>query len=74
MNLIVFTGQNNVAMNRAVSSVAHLADVPTPRGMLNRVEAAILRPVLSCLHAIGLMPLEWSWSGQTAKLDRVVCG
>jgi NAD-reducing hydrogenase large subunit len=62
-NLIVATGHNNWAMNRAVESVAK-AFVRGPsvaEGMLNRVEAAVrcYDPCLSCsTHAIGRMPLE----------------
>jgi len=62
VNLIVATGNNNWAMNKAVNLVAkafvdgnHLTE-----GMLNRVEAAIRAydPCLSCsTHAIGQMPL-----------------
>lgn len=62
-NLIVATGHNNWAMNRAVESVAKaFVHGPTvPEGMLNRVEAAVrcYDPCLSCsTHAIGRMPLE----------------
>jgi NAD-reducing hydrogenase large subunit len=62
-NLIVATGHNNWAMNRAVETVAKaFVHGPTvPEGMLNRVEAAVrcYDPCLSCsTHAIGRMPLE----------------
>ena len=62
-NLIVATGHNNWAMNRAVESVAKaFVHGPTvPEGMLNRVEAAVrcYDPCFSCsTHAIGKMPLE----------------
>jgi NAD-reducing hydrogenase large subunit len=63
VNLIVSTGQNNDAMNRAVAQVA--ADYVEGRHlqepMLNRVEAAIrcYDPCLSCsTHAVGQMPLR----------------
>ena len=63
VNLIVATGHNNWAMNRAVDTVAKtFVDGNTlTEGMLNRVEAAIrcYDPCLSCsTHAIGKMPLE----------------
>jgi NAD-reducing hydrogenase large subunit len=62
-NLIVATGHNNWAMNRAVESVAKaFVHGPTvSEGMLNRVEAAVrcYDPCFSCsTHAIGKMPLE----------------
>jgi NAD-reducing hydrogenase large subunit len=62
-NLIIATGNNNLAMNRGVLEVAkHFvkADRLT-EGMLNRVEAVIrtFDPCLSCsTHAIGKMPLH----------------
>ncbi len=60
MNLIIATGQNNLAMNRSVLQVAkHFVhgNRLTP-GMLNRVEAVIrcYDPCLSCsTHAFGQM-------------------
>jgi NAD-reducing hydrogenase large subunit len=63
VNLIVATGHNNWAMNRAVETVAKafLNGGKLTEGMLNRVESAIrcYDPCLSCsTHAIGKMPLE----------------
>jgi len=62
-NLIIATGQNNLAMNRAVEQAAmHFVNPQRlTEGMLNRVEAAIRAydPCLSCsTHALGEMPLE----------------
>ncbi len=62
VNLIVATGHNNLAMNRAVLSVAqkYVKANRLQEGMLNRVEAAIrcYDPCLSCsTHAAGQMPL-----------------
>ncbi len=62
-NLIVATGHNNWAMNRAVESVAKafVRGPSVPEGMLNRVEAAVrcYDPCFSCsTHALGRMPLE----------------
>jgi NAD-reducing hydrogenase large subunit len=62
VNLIVATGNNNAAMNRAVSEVAkkYVDGNKLTEGMLNRVEAAIrcYDPCLSCsTHALGQMPL-----------------
>ena len=62
VNLIVATGNNNWAMNKAVDSVAKtfVDGNNLTEGMLNRVEAAIrcYDPCLSCsTHALGQMPL-----------------
>ena len=62
VDLLIATGQNNLAMNRAILQVARqfvTAQALTP-GILNRVEAAIraFDPCLSCsTHAVGAMPL-----------------
>src|SRR6185369_3503072 len=63
MNLVIATGQNNLAMNETVTQIArHFVrgnEIPEP--MLNRVEAGIrcYDPCLSCsTHAIGKMPLH----------------
>ncbi len=63
VNLIIATGQNNLAMNRTVAQIArHFIQGPEiPEGMLNRVEAGIraFDPCLSCsTHAAGQMPLH----------------
>jgi NAD-reducing hydrogenase large subunit len=63
VNLIVATGHNNAAMNRAVYEVAteYIDDGKVTEGILNRVEVAIrcYDPCLSCsTHALGHMPLE----------------
>jgi NAD-reducing hydrogenase large subunit len=65
MNMIIATGQNNIAMNRTVRQIAqhwiHGAKAGIPEGMLNRVEAGIraFDPCLSCsTHAVGQMPLK----------------
>ncbi|HPU54668.1 MAG TPA: Ni/Fe hydrogenase subunit alpha [Verrucomicrobiota bacterium] len=63
-NLIVSTGQNNLAMNRTMSQIARhyiRGTGPVPEGMLNRLEAGIraFDPCLSCsTHAAGQMPLH----------------
>lgn len=63
VNLIIATGNNNLAINRGVLQVAQrFVDGEKLReGMLNRVEAVIraFDPCLSCsTHALGQMPLE----------------
>ncbi|WP_169977939.1 Ni/Fe hydrogenase subunit alpha [Tautonia rosea] len=62
VNLIIATGQNNLAMNAAVLQIArHWIKGPQiPEGVLNRLEAGIraFDPCLSCsTHAIGQMPI-----------------
>lgn len=61
-NLIVATGNNNLAMNKAVMEVAkeYIRNGQVREGILNRVEGAIrcYDPCLSCAtHAQGQMPL-----------------
>jgi NAD-reducing hydrogenase large subunit len=63
VNLIVATGQNNLAMNQTMLQIArHYIHGPEiPEGVLNRMEAGIraFDPCLSCsTHALGLMPLH----------------
>ena len=62
-NLIIATGNNNLAMNQAVLQVAKrfVRGPDVADGMLNRVEAVIraFDPCLSCsTHALGKMPIE----------------
>ena len=62
VNLLVATGQNNLAMNRAVAQIArhYIRGTEVPEPMLNRIEAGIraFDPCLSCsTHAVGQMPL-----------------
>ena len=65
VNLIIATGQNNLAMNRTVAQIARHYIGPSPQeipeALLNRVEAGIrcFDPCLSCsTHAAGQMPLR----------------
>ncbi|MBU6402647.1 MAG: nickel-dependent hydrogenase large subunit, partial [Verrucomicrobia bacterium] len=62
VNLLIATGQNNLAMNQTIAQIArHYIRGPNiPEVMLNRVEAGIraFDPCLSCsTHALGRMPL-----------------
>ncbi|PYV67065.1 MAG: hypothetical protein DMG97_26050 [Acidobacteria bacterium] len=62
-NLIIATGQNNLAMNRSVLQVVqrYVQGEKLTHGMLNRVEAVIRAydPCLSCsTHAVGQMALK----------------
>lgn len=66
VNLLIATGQNNLAMNRTVLQIArdvlrgdHAPEIPEP--LLNRIEAGIraFDPCLSCAtHADGHVPLR----------------
>jgi NAD-reducing hydrogenase large subunit len=63
MNLIIATGHNGLAINRAVRQVASqfVRGDALEEGMLNRVEAVVrcFDPCLSCAsHAVGQMPLR----------------
>ena len=68
VNLIIATGQNNLAMNRTVHQIAQeflpdpvAAEAQIPEAILNRIEAGIrcFDPCLSCsTHAAGQMPLQ----------------
>lgn len=63
VNLIIATGQNNLAMNKTVAQIAkhYIHGSEIPEGLLNRVEAGIrcYDPCLSCsTHAAGQMPLH----------------
>jgi NAD-reducing hydrogenase large subunit len=77
VNLLIATGQNNLAMNRAVAQIArhYVRGDRITDGMLNRVEAGIraFDPCLSCsTHAAGAMPLEIALVGPDgAVLDEV---
>lgn len=62
VNLLIATGQNNLAMNRTVAGLArrHLDGKTITEPLLNRIEAGIraFDPCLSCsTHALGQMPL-----------------
>jgi NAD-reducing hydrogenase large subunit len=77
VNLIIATGQNNLAMNRTVTQIArHFIQGPEiPEAMLNRVEAGIraFDPCLSCsTHAAGQMALDVTLIDAEGRvLDRV---
>ncbi|MGB0714739.1 MAG: Ni/Fe hydrogenase subunit alpha [Phycisphaerae bacterium] len=63
VNLIVASGQNNFAMNAAVTQVAreHVKGAQLEESMLNKVEAAVrcYDPCLSCsTHALGQMAMQ----------------
>lgn len=64
VNLIIATGQNNLAMSQTVTQIAkhYIKDTAKiPEGLLNRVEHGIrcFDPCLSCsTHAYGEMPMQ----------------
>jgi NAD-reducing hydrogenase large subunit len=72
-NLIIATGQNNLAMNKAVAQIArrYVSKARLSEGMLNRVEAGIraFDPCLSCsTHAFGRMPMRVELRGPGGEL------
>jgi len=80
VNLIVATGQNNLAMNQTVAQIArhYVRGENIPEPMLNRIEHGIrcYDPCLSCsTHAVGQMPLRVQLIGADGKvLNEVVRG
>lgn len=80
VNMIIATGQNNLAMNRTIAQIArHFIQGPTiPEPMLNRVEAGIraFDPCLSCsTHAAGQIALRVTLCGPSGDiLDQVERG
>ena len=78
-NLLIATGQNNLAMNQTVAQIArhYIRGPQIPEGMLNRVEAGIraFDPCLSCsTHALGAMPLHVRLVGPDGALLHEVIG
>ncbi len=80
VNLIIATGQNNLAINNTVDQIAkhYIKGPEIPEGMLNRVEAGVRAydPCLSCsTHAAGQMPLKVTLIGADGSiLDEVTRG
>ena len=78
VNLLIATGQNNLAMNETVRQIAksYVSESTLSEGVLNRVEAGIRAydPCLSCsTHAIGQMPLHIELLGANGDVvDEVV--
>ena len=73
VNLIVATGQNNLAMNQTVAQIArhYVRGNVIPEALLNRVEHGIrcYDPCLSCsTHAVGQMPLQIQLVGPDGAL------
>ncbi|HVO98247.1 MAG TPA: Ni/Fe hydrogenase subunit alpha [Bryobacteraceae bacterium] len=72
-NLIIATGNNNLAMNKGVEQAArhYITGGKITEGALNRIEAVIrtFDPCLSCsTHAAGRMPLDVTLIGPDGEL------
>lgn len=80
VNLIIATGQNNLAMNRTITQIArhYIQGTTIPEPLLNRVEAGIraFDPCLSCsTHAAGRLALQVLLVDAAGRvLDRVAGG
>jgi NAD-reducing hydrogenase large subunit len=77
VNLIVATGQNNLAMNQTVAQIArhYIRNEEIPEPLLNRIEHGIrcYDPCLSCsTHAVGQMPLEIRLIASDGKVIKVI--
>ena len=78
VNLLIATGQNNLAMQRTIGQIAraYVRDGQFSDGALNRIEAGIRAydPCLSCsTHAVGQMPMRVQLFGPDgALLDELV--
>jgi NAD-reducing hydrogenase large subunit len=73
VNLLIATGQNNLAMNRTIRQIAqhYVRGRDIPEGVLNRIEAGIrtFDPCLSCsTHALGQMALRVQLVGPDGKV------
>lgn len=73
VNMVIATGQNNLAMNRSVFEIAkkYVTGPDIPEEVLNRVEHGIRNfdPCLSCsTHAIGKMPMRVRLIGPGGEL------
>jgi len=63
VNLLVATGNNNLAMNKTITQIAkaYMSGTKVTEGLCNRVEHGIrlYDPCLSCsTHAVGKMPMQ----------------
>ena len=73
VNMIIATGQNNLAMNKTVKQIAHsyVNGKGLQEGILNRIEHGIrcYDPCLSCsTHAYGQMPLHVQLLGSDGEV------
>jgi NAD-reducing hydrogenase large subunit len=78
VNMLIATGNNNLAMNKTVRQIAqaYIDGKKLSEGLLNRVEHGIrlYDPCLSCsTHAVGQMPMDVQLIGADGELlDEVV--
>ena len=77
VNLIVATGQNNLAMNQTVAQIArhYIKDNDISEALLNRIEHGIrcYDPCLSCsTHAAGQMPLQIRLVGRDGGIIKII--
>jgi NAD-reducing hydrogenase large subunit len=78
VNLIIATGQNNLAMNHTVQQIAkaYVGTDGLREGILNRIEHGIRTydPCLSCsTHAVGQMPMRVQlFDGNGRLLEEVI--
>jgi NAD-reducing hydrogenase large subunit len=77
VNLIVATGQNNLAINQTVAQIArhYIREHEVPEPMLNRIEHGVrcYDPCLSCsTHAVGQMPLQISFIAPDGHILKVI--
>jgi NAD-reducing hydrogenase large subunit len=77
VNLVIATGQNNLAMNKTVAQIAktYIKGPDVPEGVLNRIEAGVrsFDPCLSCsTHAVGEMPIKLEILAADGSLVREV--
>lgn len=75
VNLLIATGQNNLAMNRTVAQIArhYVRGADIPEVTLNRIEHGIrcFDPCLSCsTHALGQMPMAVQLIAPDGKVVR----
>jgi len=76
-NMIVATGNNNLAINKSVLQVAqhYMTGTEITEAMINRVEGVIRAydPCLSCsTHAIGMMPLKFTLIDSDGKIIKEI--
>jgi NAD-reducing hydrogenase large subunit len=79
VNLLIATGQNNLALNRTVQQIARhyvRGGAELTEGILNRIEAGVRAydPCLSCsTHAVGQMPLAVQLVGPDGAVRDEAC-
>lgn len=77
VNLIIATGNNNLAMNKTIAQIAkyYIHNHEVQEGFLNRVEAGIrcYDPCLSCsTHAVGQMPMQIQIIANNGSIQQIL--